>query len=1072
MTQSGVEHRYLEPGEAIAERLHEIITAAKSKYGDALARVTVVTPGFYSNFYLRRWIANRGLLNVEFTRVEDLAELLAQPAIIAHDGKSLTRLKGAELVRAAVAESGSGGVFAGLESNPSFLGALQRTLRELEAEQRDESPVSFDKLPAPSAVTRAVGEIWETYQRLKSGHRLFDRTQVAGWASNAVRSGVLETPWAQLAIGRLVVLAVATPATQYSSLWQALVKLPAATVVVGVTGDERSDAALSKALEMEIPGAVSITSETPVTETVSAADTRSEVAALIQRIVAAAERGVPFNRIAVYYNNSSYASRVRTALEMAGIPVSGQPPETLLATPVGRFANSLLEIASSDLARQTVGDWLATSAVKDPSNGTAITGTEWDRISRAARVSRGIERWNSRLERYAKSRLFRAEQIEQHGDDDDSAGPRKAEAFREEARQSKQLLGFISTLGDDLKHPDSRTWTEWADWLSGLLKRYLDNTEGSASAESAERVSTLLDRIGELDLLRSPRPDLNRFAAVVVRELTETRAGAQKLGRGVFVAIVRDAAATQFEHVHILGMADGAFPSPDTTDPLLPDHVREQLNASCGISLPLSGVRLALRRREFMTALQSGKHATLYWSRSSGPGTNDAGPAQWLVEQVRRRPDAVSVQAGELLRRPESVPGLSVVEYATGDAASDIHEYEIASVKRHVETQKRDVRHLLEDDRGSGVPAALELERGRFGARPFPRLSKWSGDLSSVAGVLPSISGEVLSASRVESFAGCPLRYFFGYVLAVDAPVRDQDDFHMLPDRKGTFIHGVLELYLNLRLNYGKSPGEKTLDEATRAAMANWLAREPDVAGRVWEIETGEIRRQLRRWLAAERALAAKGFQPSDAELSFGRGAQSTGEPGGSGLPPLEIALADGTALRFSGVIDRVERRDDGSHYVLDYKTGSPRSYSGIGDDPVDRGKHLQLALYSKAIEQFRPADARPIAGYWFVLDSKQRFLPDAETFDPDTASEGLANVLEVLHASNSSGQFPPNPGDRAYAGGKSTFSNCTYCDFDRVCPASSLRERMLNGHSKEPRLATYFDLALDRSDEQARSAP
>ncbi|MDA1298319.1 MAG: PD-(D/E)XK nuclease family protein, partial [Chloroflexi bacterium] len=1006
--------------------------------------------------------AAHGLLNVEFTRVEDLAESLAQSAIREHGGSSLTRLKGTELVRTAVADSGAGGVFAGLVANPSFLSALQRTLRVLEAEQGAGITVSLSRLPHPSAITRAIGDIWERYQRLKSEHRLFDRTQVAGWASDSIRSGALEQPWARLAVGRLVVLAVATPAPQYRRLWRTLVDLPGAVVVAGVTGDERSDSVLNESLGLRIDRAGFPRQErgTPPPDIVSAADARSEAGGLVQRIVAAADAGVPFNRIAVYYGDQSYAARVRAALSLAGIPVSGQPPGTLLATPAGRFVNGVLEMALSDLARQKVGDWLATSPIKNPETGIPVTGTEWDRISRAARISSGVERWRSQLERFSRSRRFRAEQIEQYGEDDDSGGPRRSDALRAEADEAERLLKFVSTLAGELEHPESQTWTAWADWLKGTVDRYLDAPSGSGAAETAARVRTLLDRIGELDSLSSrysgPKPDLARFAAVVARELSAARSGSQRLGRGVFVASVRDAAATQFEHVHILGMADGSFPSPDRADPLLPDHVKEELNSLCGISLPLSAMRLSLSRREFMTALKSGRRATLYWSRSSGPGADDAGPAQWLVEQARRQPGGESVQAGDLLRRPETVPGLSLVEYGVGEAASDIHEYEIASVMRHVETQRSSVRHLLEGDRKSGVPAALELERGRYGAA----LSHWSGDVSAAAAVLPSTSGEVLSASRVESFATCPLRYFFGYVLSVDPVVRAEDDFHMPPDRKGTFIHSVLELYLNLRLADGKPSGEATLDEAMQVAVAQWVAKEPDAAGRVWEIETGEIRRQLRRWLAAERALAGEGYRPSDAELSFGR---ASAGPGGPGLPPLEVELADGTALRFSGVIDRVERRDDGSFYVLDYKTGTPGSYTGVGDDPVDRGKHLQLALYSKAIEQFRPSETRPIAGYWFVLDGRQRILPDADTFDPDAASEGLATVLEMLHATNAGGHFPPNPGKRGYDGSEGTFDNCRYCDFDRVCPASSLRERMLKGHTEDRRLAPYFNLALDR---------
>ncbi|MDA0676546.1 MAG: hypothetical protein O2788_00890, partial [Chloroflexi bacterium] len=65
MTHSGTRHVYVSPGDLLADHLHDVVSTAKS--GNPLERVTVVTPGFHSSFYLRRWMANRGLLNVEFT---------------------------------------------------------------------------------------------------------------------------------------------------------------------------------------------------------------------------------------------------------------------------------------------------------------------------------------------------------------------------------------------------------------------------------------------------------------------------------------------------------------------------------------------------------------------------------------------------------------------------------------------------------------------------------------------------------------------------------------------------------------------------------------------------------------------------------------------------------------------------------------------------------------------------------------------------------------------------------------------------------------------------------------------
>lgn len=1045
MTHSGTRREYVSPGDALADHLHDVISAAKS--GNPLERVTVVTPGFHSSFYLRRWMANHGLLNVEFTRIEDLADLLAEPSVRKHGGNSLTRLEGAELVRSAVESVRASGDYSLNVSQPSFLAAMQRSLRDIEAQQRDGNKISFDKLGDVSEVTRFVGRTWDVYQQLKARHRFYDRTQVAQWACGALRAGVLGQQWAQMAVGKLVVLAITEPAAQYLPLWQEICKQPDAVLVVAGTGDRSIDASLAATFGIELSDADFSADGPALPDAVSAADVRSEVAGLVQRIAADAADGVPFNRMAVYFGNNEYASRVRSALKDADIPVAGPLPLPLVSTRAGRFVTGVLSIATSDLSRQSVGDWLATCAVKNPETGLAVTGTEWDRLSRSARVTKSLDSWRVRLRSLVRSREFRAEQIRKLGSDDDGdeSSARTAEAFTLEAESAKSLLAFVERLSSDVAVKPLDTWQGRAQWLQHLINTYMDAPGDGGTDETAHRVDTLLDRIGALDTLSESQPDMKRFAAVVERELSETRAGAQKLGQGVFVAGVRDAAATQFDLVHVPGMVDGMFPAQDSPDPLLPDAVREQLNTVCRINLPLSAQRRATRRREFLVALISGLKSTLYWPRAGSVGTGEAGPSQWLIEQLRRRPGGSAVQAGDLLRNPQNVEGVSVAEYGHGADFADVHEYDIASVTHHVEQQRERTRHFLESDSDSSVPAARELEHERFGFN----LTKWSGEVSTSSELPPAITGQVLSASRVESFAGCPLRYFFSYVLGVEAPVEERDTYFLPSDRRGTLVHAVLEKYLKLRMD-GALAGAQTLDTAMADVTAEWQVKEPEASGRVWEIETREIRRSLRRWLTVETELEAGGWRPEAAELAFGRE---------GGLPPLEVKLEDGTVLKFGGVIDRVEKRDDGSYYVLDYKTGRPPSAKLLREDPVDRGTRLQLALYSSAIEQLKGTGKPVVAGYWYVLDRKQTIAPDVTDFDPEHASERLETVLKTLVESHQSGRFPPNPGKPK----NGSFENCRYCDFDSVCPAAVNRGRMLAAHKGDPKVKTYFDLADGR---------
>jgi len=305
----------------------------------------------------------------------------------------------------------------------------------------------------------------------------------------------------------------------------------------------------------------------------------------------------------------------------------------------------------------------------------------------------------------------------------------------------------------------------------------------------------------------------------------------------------------------------------------------------------------------------------------------------------------------------------------------------------------------------------------------------------------------------VQTFASCPLHYFFAYLLGIDPGIDEDDSFHMAADARGTFVHEVLETYLQLRIGEGHPQGEQSLGQAHAAVVEKWKREDPGTTGRVWEIETAEILRKLRPWIARERDLESHGFAPVAAELSFGSGSRNT--QGNSGHP-VEFTLADGKVLSFAGKIDRVDANAGGRYLVLDYKSGGSKSYSAVNKDPVDRGRHLQLPIYSHAIRQLNSSDVPAAAGFWFVLDGKQEIIPAPDEFDADHADERLQEVLETLNATNDQGHFVPNPGKDRFP----SFENCGFCPFDSVCPTGSRRRSMLRTHLKEPRLARYFRLA------------
>ena len=92
--------------------------------------------------------------------------------------------------------------------------------------------------------------------------------------------------------------------------------------------------------------------------------------------------------------------------------------------------------------------------------------------------------------------------------------------------------------------------------------------------------------------------------------------------------------------------------------------------------------------------------------------------------------------------------------------------------------------------------------------------------------------------------------------------------------------------------------------------------------------------------------------------------------------------------LRFRGKADRVDRADDGSLLVLDYKTGKADGYRGLtADDPDQGGRLLQLAVYGVAARQHQQTpDAAVRAEYWFV-SARGNFVDRGLRRSPPTCS-------------------------------------------------------------------------------------
>ena len=131
---------------------------------------------------------------------------------------------------------------------------------------------------------------------------------------------------------------------------------------------------------------------------------------------------------------------------------------------------------------------------------------------------------------------------------------------------------------------------------------------------------------------------------------------------------------------------------------------------------------------------------------------------------------------------------------------------------------------------------------------------------------------------------------------------------------------------------------------------------------------------------------------------------------------------------------------------MIDYKTGSANPYKDMRDDPLDRGHHLQLPIYALAARLRYPGAREIRAAYWFISTRSRFELKDVALQDVE---ERFTEVAAMIVSGIRRGVVPAHPGKAGNRGPE----NCTFCDFDRICPSNRERlwERKQSAFGMEP---------------------
>lgn len=258
------------------------------------------------------------------------------------------------------------------------------------------------------------------------------------------------------------------------------------------------------------------------------------------------------------------------------------------------------------------------------------------------------------------------------------------------------------------------------------------------------------------------------------------------------------------------------------------------------------------------------------------------------------------------------------------------------------------------------------------------------------------------SYSAIETYLQCPQRYKFQEIDRIRVPKSKEALF-------GTLIHNTLKFV------FSRNPLFPTLNEVVDYFSQNWPKK--DVFAR--EKEHDPLKRE---WSGEEEKLyfnegvrMLKNFYEKNAPWNFTIVDLES---------RFEVVIEDTTSGKshiLAGVIDRIDKLQDGSYEIIDYKT-SRRMPS-----QSDLNKNLQLSLYSLGLQTRWPhLKTEDIALSLYFLKHGEKLKANvSESTVQKTKDHIFDTIAEIEDRIKLNKEFEPMPGPL-----------CDWCGFRPLCPA------------------------------------
>ncbi len=667
------------------------------------------------------------------------------------------------------------------------------------------------------------------------------------------------------------------------------------------------------------------------------------------------QEGIPLHRIGITFPSlEQYAPLIHEIFPRYGLPDTGLPYNLstgfqLSQSPLIRSFMLVLEVPLLGYEVKKLLQLLASPFLK-PRDGVAVPLSAAKQIAQELRLTHFYGPWAEEL---AERLTFLREQIARSREEDDFDLQRlqaRAHVFEENLEPLQTLLERLETL--EKRQPVSEFRKNFLALLDDLgflgwyKKRnpHLKTTEQEKEFRAFNRFIKLLDQFswivtnlhGEKALsLKDFEYYLNLLVSQATYNLREwANFGLQIMPRLEILAV-------EPQVLIFGGMVESDFPRPYTRDVFFNDEERDAMGLAATEDLLaqdryiLYQVLSANVQRLVFTYPKFQKEAARVPSNFLTV-LSDQSDAHWR----RAVPSALFLQnQGELLEQV----GRQLPRAVRPSDERKLRYW--LQLHRHDEEKQQVAQLWLQ---------RVEIEHRKRG-REFGAYEGILSDFSDIVARLQQAFGDrPFSITRLETFAFCPIQFYLRYLLGLEEEREIETGITAL--ERGEFVHQTLfRFYVALReqhrlhipwlgLNLLRKIAEEEFARLPRLSGGLLLELEREKyfgserhAG-LWEIFLREEEKQI----------TALKFFPRYFEVAFGRaGRKAEQDPLLPEMPAIELRR-NGSSVKITGKVDRIDLNDRGQALLLDYKTGSAASKAG----DVCRGTDLQLPVYALMLRE------------------------------------------------------------------------------------------------------------------------